>query len=391
MKNLIILVKLLLSHKKDIGLYLIGIKNPFILLIVFVLLFSCSENKNSQKNKSSDQRANKLHTSTKVTELLIKDISKGTSYSFPIFESEDSLTSFKINTYLQLWELNLLIEKNKNDAFSMINKDRNEELYEGFKPLSSINYKIIENTTKILSLKVSSCTSISAECWTNYYNFNPQNGDRYFLDDFVNKEDYKKFKNVLAEKSKQYFIQQCEAFSDEGSFNLKNSILAKIDKWEKNDLTDEFYFSEDSLFINHDYILGYGFNRFDLPFSMYSGIEISVFSNLLNAHGKAALLTGDKLKDFRSVQEPQVYFGKIDNKHEIVFIFEESYGIYAYLKYGTGIELSGQLTEDVYKFEENYYPGNHFKFKKDGVYINGRWNGESQYGLVTYTLKAMRK
>jgi hypothetical protein len=366
-------------------------KTPFILLIVCVLLSSCLSNEKLQKNYASDKIANTLPTSTIASELLIKDISKGNSFSFPIFESEDSLTSFKINAYLQLWELNLLIEKNKAYPFSMINKDGNEELYEGFKPLSSIHYKIMENTTKMLSLKISSCTSISAECWTNYYSFNPQNGDRYFLADFVDRNDKEKFKDVIAEKSKQYFIQQCEAFSDEISFSLQDSIIAKIDRWKKNNIIDKFFFSKDSIFINHDYILGYGFNRFDLPFSTFTGIEISAFSNLLNAHGKAALLTGDKLKDFHSVQEPQVYFGKIDNKHEIVLIFEESYGIYAYLKYGMGIELSGLLTEGIYKYEENYYPGNHFEFKKNGKNINGHWNGENQKGSINYTLNAMRK
>ena len=112
---------------------------------------------------------------------------------------------------------------------------------------------------------------------------------------------------------------------------------------------------------------------------------------LLNAHGKAALLTGDKLKDFHSVQEPQLYFGKLDDKYEIVLIFEESYGISAYLKYGKAIELTGRFTEGMYKFEENYFPRNHFKFKKDGENINGHWNGENQYGIVTYILNAMRK
>lgn len=366
-------------------------KTPFILLIVCVLLSSCTENIKTKKYKSSEQDTHKLHTSKMASALFIKDISKGSNYSFPIFESEDSLTSFKVNTYLQLWELNLLIEKNNAYPFSMINKDGNEELYEGFKPLSSIHYKIMENTTKMLSLKISSCTSISAECWTNYYSFNPQNGDRYFLADFVDRNDKEKFKDVIAEKSKQYFIQQCEAFSDEVSFSLQDSIIAKIDRWKKNNIINKFFFSKDSIFINHDYILGYGFNRFDLPFSTFTGIEISAFSNLLNAHGKAALLTGDKLKDFHSVQEPQVYFGKIDNKHEIVLIFEESYGIYAYLKYGMGIELSGLLTEGIYKYEENYYPGNHFEFKKNGKNINGHWNGENQKGSINYTLNAMRK
>ena len=253
-------------------------KNPFILLIAFVLLSSCSENKKTQKNNSSNKVDNKLHTSTKASELLIKDISKGSSYSFPIFKSEDSLTSFKINTYLQLWELNLLIEKNKAYPFSMINKDGNEELYEGFKPLSDIHYKIMENTTKMLSLKISSCTSISAECWTNYYSFNPQNGDRYFLSDFVNKDDKKKFKDVITEKSKQYFIKQCEAFSDEVSFSLKNSILAKIDKWKKNDLTDEFYFSEDS----------FG------SLNKYSAFMIKFFVGFTNSSAKPSILGGSK-------------------------------------------------------------------------------------------------
>ena len=115
-------------------------------------------------------------------------------YDFPIILSKDSLVQLKINYLIQLKELGLIIGKQKKSIAEKIAPTKES----GNIGIMSIGYKILNNTNSSLSilLYIEGC---GANCTTNeqFYNFNPQNGDRFSIEDFFNKEELNKLKSKI--------------------------------------------------------------------------------------------------------------------------------------------------------------------------------------------------
>ncbi len=67
---------------------------------------------------------------------------------------------------------------------------------------------------------------------------------------------------VYAQNREKEFVDKINGLSYEEIAAKGGGILNS--RWKKNNIINKFFFSKDSIFINHDYILGYGFNRLTL-------------------------------------------------------------------------------------------------------------------------------
>ena len=228
--------------------------------------------------------------------------------------------------------------------------------------------------------------------WVRYYNFNPQNGDRYYLQDFFDAENFTVFQRLLAEKRKQKLIAQVEHLEmGKDTAYFLEYMLPAID----NDNLEEFYFTKDSIYVDNENLL----NKHDkfLDINHVTAIAISKIGPLLNEFGESALISANNLSDFVSNQEPQLYFGQIDDKYDFVMLFKpyyenEYYGVYAYLKYGIGINLDGKLTNNQYEFNEENDGSEttgEITFKKENNQLIGTWSSKGSSESITF--KAKRK
>lgn len=300
--------------------------------------------------------------------LSIVPISHNRVFNFPIIHAEDSLTAFKINTHLQLAELDLLKGKERGHIFEQVMID-DGRIYGGKK---GIAYYTLQNTSRNLSIRFrqSSC-GMTCTYWQEYYNFNPQNGDRYFLQDFFSPSQFQVFKKQLTKNRKQQAISQI----DPSDTYLLNDLLLSIEE----DLLKNFYFSNDSIYVDGEHLLSK--NAKFLGLDLITAIAISDIQLLLNDFGKSALITGEDLAQFSAQQEPQLYMGKISGKYDIVLLFrhydDSRYvGTYAYLRYGLGINLDGKLTEDRYwlsELNEDFEVISQLVFTKKNGELFGMW------------------
>lgn len=318
----------------------------------------------------------------------VENVSKDTNFAFPIVHSDDRLIELKINTHLQLAELELLKGHEKNNIFEKISFD-----YGKICGKVSISYQIPQNTKNVFSVKFDeySC-GLSCNYWVRYYNFNPQNGDRYDLQDFFELDNFETFRKLFAKKRKQKLLEQIKIIDmgKDTTYFLEYMLPAIND-----DDYEEFYFTSDSIYVDNFNLLNKNDKFLDLD--NITSLAISEIIPLLNEFGKSALISANKLSTFISKQEPQLYFGKIDNKYDFVMLFKHSYtnnyyGVYAYQKYGLGIYLEGELINNEYQFKENnddFETIGEINFKKVNNELIGIWSNKNK--TKTLNLKAIRQ
>jgi len=321
--------------------------------------------------------------------LKIEKISEGEEFHFPIIQCTDKLVEEKINVHLQLGELDLLKGKEKKSIFE-VTSINNGTIYGG---KVSIDYKILSNTDKILSIKFnqSSC-GMTCAYWVRYHNFNPKNGDRYGLKDFFDDTDYKTFRDILTPIRQEKIKKQIDELIKSGDKleHLEEYLYSYI----ADDELDEFYFTSDSIYFDNENLLNKHDKFWDLDH--ITAVSIESIQHLLNDFGKSALQTGTDLKSFRSMTEPQLYEGTLDDKSNFYLLFKNNYqnnyiGTYAYKKYGRAIGLEGKLENDKYVFNErndNNKEVATIAFKQNGISLTGTWRDKNQKEL---TLKASRK
>lgn len=319
----------------------------------------------------------------------IENVSKDSDFAFPIIYSDDSLITLKINTHLQLAELELLKGYERKNIFEKVSVN-DGRIYGG---RVSILYQILQNTKNVFSVQFdeSSC-GMTCAYWKIYYNFNPQNGDRYYLQDFFDFNNFETFRTLFAKKRKQKLLEQIKVMDmgEHEKYFLEYMIPAIDD-----DNYEDFYFTSDSIYVDNFNLMNKNDKFLDLD--NITSLAISEITPLLNEFGKSALISAHKLSTFISKQEPQLYFGKIDNKYDFVILFKQSYknnyrGVYAYQKYGLGIFLEGELIKDEYKFEEkndDFKTTGEISFKKVNNELIGIWSNKNK--IKTMSLKAKRQ
>lgn len=312
---------------------------------------------------------------------------KNNEFSFPIFyRAADTTTTRNINQLLQLSELELLDGYQKNNIFEKVSID-NGTIYGG---KVEISFTMLSNNSKVLSMTFNE-SSCGATCayWVRYYNFNSGNGDLVQLKDYFTPDGFINFnKKVLKKRTAKFKNEIMEVDSTEREY-----LLGVLGCYESDGLED-YYIKDTTVFIDGENCLSKNQKFYGLD--MITKFNLAEFKNYLNDYGKAVFgITKNSVAKYHSNELPQLFEGSIDSSLQILLILNHGYqnkmrGVYAYLKYGRGIYLEGELnnkelnlTENTDNFDENGYISATF----DGNNIIGTWTNKNK----SKTLKLVAK
>ena len=300
-------------------------KKLFLSVVVLFVLASLS----FSQIKSSD------YFSTKI-------IRKDKDFAFPLFWQSNNIgVENRINRFLQLSELSQLVRHTSN-IFKQTSID-DGTIYGGKTSLISTIYS---NNRSVLSIGFdeSSC-GMTCAYWHRYHNFNPGNGDRIELKDLFNKKNYGKFRKLV-------FTKRAKAYRKDVLRNVpikdRQYMMDQSGLLEDDDLSD-FYILKDSIAIDGENFLSKNNKFFGL--NMYVKFYLSEFKPLLNDYGKAVFgLSVVPLELYHSASLPQLFEGRVNDKWPFVMVMDtdgvtEASGIYAYLRYGVGIDLQGTVSD----------------------------------------------
>jgi len=318
------------------------------------------------------------------------------SLSFPVLSGNDAYVTGKINNHLQLSELEIINGKNDKSLFDWIT--RYQSGFYGRR--TDLDYKILSNSDRNFAVcfDENSC-GMTCHYWKSYHNFNPRNGDRYSsLRDFFTEDNYKVFHTYVTVKCQHCILLQLyeEKPSHEYIRLFWSDLMPSI---SKDDL-ESYYFNNDSIFFDSFNLTGKN-DPLRYTVDHVVGIAIKEVEPLLNDFGRAALITGNDLKNFRSVSEPQLYEGYIGDNLDIYMLFRERYknestiryvGIYAYKKYGWGINLNGEEKSgnlELLESDEDMEDKALLKFSIENNILKGTWNNMGTNRELLF--KAQRK
>lgn len=312
----------------------------------------------------------------------IHDITDEERYmSFPVLSGGSIYAVNKINNHLQLSELEIINGKKYKSIFDRVTRDQ-LGLY-GRK--TALSYEVLSNSDRNFTIRLyqESC-GMTCHYWVSYHNFNPQNGDRYSsLRDFFTEENYKHFHAYVTTKRQINLSRQIQE-DEEYSKGYEENAREFLELIAESDLKS-FYFNNDSIFFDSSNLL-----HKNGPFQGLDhviGIPIKDIAYLLNDFGKAALLTGKNLKNFRSESEPQLHEGTIASDLGIYMLFRREYtnedegtteyvGIYAYKKHGQGINLRGKEkgnSFDLTEYDDELEEKASLKFTLKNNVLKGTW------------------
>ncbi len=271
----------------------------------------------------------------------------------------------------------------KDNIFEKVSID-NGTIYGG---KVEISFEVISNNSKVLSMKFdeSSCGATCAY-WNRYYNFNSGNGDLVQLKDYFTPDGFASFnKKVLDKRRIKFKNEIMKVDSTEREY-----LLDVLDCYETDHIED-YYIKDKTIFIDGENCLSKNQKFFDLD--MITKFNLIEFKSYLNDYGKSVFgITRDSVAKYHSNELPQLFKGFIDNSLPILLILDRDYennmrGVYAYLKYGRGIYLEGELnnkqltlTENTSDFEDNGYINATF----DGKHINGTWTNKNKTKTLTF-------
>lgn len=186
----------------------------------------------------------------------LKEITKDSSFlSFPVFSrARDSLTAQKINTLLQLSELELIIGQQKNNIFENIIADTEKS------GKWMICYQIYSNSPKVLSIQFSEAFC-GAGCNTGIscYNFSSVNGYLIHLKDIFTDDGYTIIKNKISEKRIAKFKKDLIKIDS----IQRNDLLTVLDCY-KDDALRDYYIQSSSIIINSENCLDKNAKNFDI-------------------------------------------------------------------------------------------------------------------------------
>jgi hypothetical protein len=319
----------------------------------------------------------------------IETLRSGKDLTFPAVICTDKDVQYKINTYLQLTRLNLLIGSDKGDIFERVN----ETIVGRHSKLNASHFKVLCNSPKALSF-VFVDTLNDNHTYTNYYNFNPQNGDLYYIEDFFGEENLARFKEIFTNIRYKNLLQ-LEA----------NNYLLKADRKALEEIkteieTDNFktYYFYNNYLVFDNYALP-KYNNQTIKYDSETLVDFNDLTYLLNDYGKAVLLGSESIKERRSVSGSQLYEGKLSDGGKFLMTIlnpdaqtpeEPCLAIYTFLNYGIGTYLEGNLIDNKYYFHDI----NSFKFsslsiemKQEGDELKGTWNETITGNATTFIAK----
>jgi hypothetical protein len=325
----------------------------------------------------------------------IYQASDSKSLSFPILNGRNTTKSQrKINQLLQLSELGSLSDRNYKHVFDAAVID-DGSIYGG---KTDMSFHVYQNNARIFSVGFDNASSgATSHYWVSYYNFNSQNGDRIALRDLFTDEGYKRFvKNVTSVRIRKYRTEVMKKVSADD----RESFLSVIGSIEADEITD-FAIDAKSLLIDGDNLLtkGMKFNGIDMEVRF----GIASFGRYLNEFGKMIFgVKAGNVARFRSNSLPQVFAGTVGGGSSFVGVmffdgFNETEGIYAYLKYGTGIYLTGTLSNQKIELTEHVLTETALNTRtdsnhryEDGGTIYGIFDGKRLNGIWTDKAKTRK-
>ncbi len=316
-------------------------------------------------------------------------ITRGTEYSFPVFHSPaDSIVEIKINVFLQLFELQLLADKDETNLFKELRITDDSIVFGA----TSLIFEVIENSDKILSVAVSKeWCGASCNHWTAYYNFNSGNGDMMSIYDFIEKDKINIAISVINGKRTFNFLNQLKNLNSEQAIDT-TAVFNEID----NSNLDFFYFRNDSLFISDEECLS-KFEKAYYDLNMITGFSTAELKPYLNEYGKTVLSISKKdISKFSGNKFPQLYKGKTNDSIEFYFTFDFYYdfngsGFIAMEKERTIHSFDGRFENnnfDLTEHDNNYYDVGFIK----AALVNGKIIGsyKSVNGKINYTFSATK-
>lgn len=257
--------------------------------------------------------------------------------NFPIVSCKDSLVIEKINTFLQLSELNLLKGKEKKHIFERVfHEEDNHSIAQG---KVVMNYDLFSNTKNNFSFRLDETYLwATTEYWRAYYNFNPQNGDIYYWQEFFDDTNRKKFIDIvsplLVDLVNKYMKIDTNINVEENDIDTINKKTSRFFYNEKEIKTDSlnFVIATPKYMLNHEGdIFLYDKDTFNTPadtFYINPKLQYSFIDTIMN---NKSYIIAKPLKD--STIDTNIY----DDRME-------------YIK-----NFSNELTNDFYFTKDSIY------------------------------------
>lgn len=309
-------------------------------------------------------------------------------YSFPVIKGrENPQTVLKINTMLQLTELSKTIHDTDKNIFSEL-YDTSGEVSFG---VTSLGFEILTNNSKNLSIAINA-EWCGASCghWTNYYNFNPRNGDAISLYDLIDSAKITAATDSILEKRIRHFMNQLKNITDEEMIDT-NEVINDMN----NSNLSYFFIRNDSIFIDDEECLSKFEKHFDLD--MKTVFTLEELNPWLNEYGKAVLSDSKKeISNFRGKDFPQLFYGQMKDSLSFFFSFRLYYeyngsGFFAFTKDGIAHSLDGTYDNNHFELTEHDINFNDIGFIK-ADYHDGKISGNyfSKEGKILFPFNAIR-
>lgn len=280
----------------------------------------------------------------------IQTVRSGKYFSFPLLSrNANNLVTDRINRLLQLAELHSLAKGKSRKIFEQV-RANDGSIYGG---KTSVIATVHSNSAQVLSIGFAN-SSCGATCtwWTQYYTFNPGNGDRVGLIDLFTPTGFEEFsRRIVAKRSKKYRREVQRKVHPK----FQESFLGPLGCFESDELSD-YYIRGRTIVIDGENCL--------VKSEKFAGLDmvvrfrLSEFKKYLNEYGLAVFgSTNTPVAGFRSFELPQLFQGYIDGSIPIAMVInkdgeETLRGMYAYLKYGGGIGLKGRHTNSDVSLKE---------------------------------------
>jgi hypothetical protein len=310
------------------------------------------------------------------------------SFSFPLFfHAKDSLSTQKMNQFLQLSELSLLKGFEKDNIFEQIMYD---EAAKG--GMEELNVTILENTPTVLAVEInSSYLSATSFHSTTYHNFNAQNGELIHFKDLFTETGYKVVLDLLVKKQISQLKKEIAKIKKDEISEDFELIMQEY----QQDKSPNFYLKGKNIYVNGINHFPRGMNLSGAETVCKIGLNEGLEENL-SEYGKQVFgISTGNMNEFHSQSLPQLFSGVLAGQKVLMILESNTYengitGKYAYMKHGIGINLSGKwsnttldLTEQTADFEDNGYI--HATF--DGFEMTGTWTNKDRKKSYKLSLK----
>lgn len=306
-------------------------------------------------------------------------------YSFPVLKmNSDNNTALKINTLLQLTELNKIILPSDKNIFNQV-YDTDDSIPFGE---TWLDFEILNNTSTVFSVAIN-VEWCGASCghWTNYYNFNSGNGDIISMYDLIDSSEIFIASESIIEKRTQHFINELNNMV-EGETVDTTSVLNEMNSNNLN----YFYIRNDSVFFDDEHCLSKAEKYYTLD--MITSFSSGELKNYLNYYGQS-VLSGIKndVSKFQGKGFPQLYKGITNDSAEFYFTFsfandQNGGGLIVFDKDGISHSFDGTLVNNHFDLtcHDNDYNDSGFinavifKNKITGIYKSV--DGKTNYSFV---------